>query len=82
MAQRVEPIKDGKPRLVRIPEKRIIGGVCAGFAYWLHWPTWAVRALLILLILSVGFGILAYIILWILMPVATETPADYDDRAS
>ncbi len=33
----------GEPRLVRITERKIIGGVCAGFAYKFAMPQWIVR---------------------------------------
>ena len=49
---------------------RIIAGVCGGLAEWLGWsPTW-VRILYVLIsILSAAFpGILAYIVLWIVVP--------------
>jgi phage shock protein C len=72
--------KEGHPRLVRITQKRLVGGVCAGLAYWLGWPTWIVRALTVLLILFVGSGLLVYIIFWIFMPAASELPSDYDER--
>ena len=69
-----------RPRLVRIKPKRMIAGVCAGFGYWLGWPTWLIRLILVLLVLSVGSGLLAYILLWIFMPSTDELPADYDER--
>jgi phage shock protein PspC (stress-responsive transcriptional regulator) len=49
---------------------RVIAGVCAGLAVWLGWDIALVRLLyLIISIFSAGFpGILAYIILWIVMP--------------
>jgi phage shock protein C len=48
----------------------VIAGVCAGLAEWLGWDIALVRLLyLILTIFSAGFpGILAYVILWIVMP--------------
>lgn len=82
MARIIDPIKDGKRRLARIKQDKIIGGVCAGFAYWLGWPTWLVRALLVILVLTFGSGILGYIIFWIFMPVASELPSDYYERTS
>jgi len=76
----MEITKDGNPRLMRIKPKRILGGVCAGLAYWLGWPTWILRALAVILALSGGTGILAYIVFWIFMPATNELPADYDER--
>jgi phage shock protein PspC (stress-responsive transcriptional regulator) len=58
-----------KSRLTR-SNNRVIAGVCAGLAEWLGWDIGLVRALyLIVSIFSAGFpGVLAYIILWIVMP--------------
>ena len=58
-----------KSRLTR-SNNRVIAGVCGGLAEWLGWDIALVRLLyLIVSIFSAGFpGILAYIILWIVMP--------------
>lgn len=60
--------------LYRSRKNRMIAGVCGGLADWLAWDPTLVRILYVVVsILSVAFpGILAYIILWILMP---EAPA-------
>jgi phage shock protein C len=65
-----------KGRLKR-SNNRVIAGVCAGLAEWLGWDIALVRLLyLILTIFSAGFpGILAYIILWIVMPEETGFPS-------
>ena len=56
--------------LRRSKKHRLIGGICGGLAEWLGWDVTLVRVLYIIVsIVSVGFpGILAYIILWIIMP--------------
>ena len=56
--------------LYRSRRYRIIAGVCGGIAEWLGWsPTWVRILYIIISILSVAFpGIIAYIILWIVMP--------------
>jgi phage shock protein PspC (stress-responsive transcriptional regulator) len=61
-----------KSRLTR-SNNRVIAGVCAGLAEWLGWDIALVRLLyLILTIFSAGFpGIIAYTILWIVMPEET-----------
>jgi phage shock protein C len=58
--------------LKRSSQHRIIAGVCGGLADWLGWNATMVRVLYVVVsILSAAFpGILAYIILWILMPKA------------
>ena len=61
-----------RPRsgLQRSRSQRMIGGVCGGLAEWLGWDPTLVRALYVLAsVLSAAFpGILAYVVLWILMP--------------
>ena len=58
--------------LQRSRENRKIAGVCGGIAEWLGWDPTVVRVLYIIVsICSVAFpGILAYIILWLVMPKA------------
>jgi len=62
-----------KSRLTR-SNNRVIAGVCAGLAEWLGWDIALVRLLYLLVsIFSAGFpGIIAYIILWIVMPEETH----------
>jgi phage shock protein C len=62
------PVK--KPGLQRSRDQRILAGVCGGIAEWLGWNASVVRLLYVLVsVVSVAFpGILAYVILWILMP--------------
>ncbi|MFN0010192.1 MAG: PspC domain-containing protein [Phycisphaerales bacterium] len=60
--------------LHRSNQRRVIAGVCGGFAEWLGWDATLVRGLYVLVsILSAAFpGILVYLILWVLMPRARE----------
>ena len=60
-------------RLVRSREK-IIAGVCGGIARYFGWDPALVRVGYVLLsILSAAFpGILVYLILWLVMPVADQ----------
>ncbi len=56
--------------LTRSSRHKIIAGVCGGLANWLGWDVTLVRVLYVVIsIVSVGFpGILAYLILWVVMP--------------
>jgi len=69
----------GKPR--RIKQKGWLGGVCAGFGYWLGIPTWLVRLILTVLVLVYGVGAILYVLLWIFMPVWDAVPEGYEERA-
>jgi len=59
-----------RPGLQRSRDQRMIAGVCGGLAEWLGWSPTLVRILFVTVsVLSVAFpGILAYLLLWILMP--------------
>ncbi len=55
--------------LVRPPEGRVLGGVCAGLGRRLGIDPWPARLLFVMLLLVIpGSQILIYPILWILMP--------------
>ena len=56
-----------KKRLTRSDDK-MIGGVCAGLAEYLDIDTTIVRIVWVLMVLFAGFGILLYVILWLIMP--------------
>ena len=59
-------------RLFRDPDDKYIGGVCGGLgAFFQVDPTWV--RILFLIGLFAGFGILLYLILWIVIPVARTT---------
>ncbi len=57
--------------LTRSKSRRLIAGVCGGIADWLGWDPTVVRILYVVVsVLSVAFpGILAYLVLWIVMPL-------------
>ncbi|NTV00152.1 MAG: PspC domain-containing protein [Methanoregulaceae archaeon] len=63
-------------RLYRSRTDRIIAGVCGGIgAYYTTDPN-LVRVLwVVLTLLSVGIGIIAYIAAWILIPEESESPS-------
>ena len=48
----------------------MIGGVCAGIADYLGLDPTIVRIVWVLMLFFAGFGILLYLILWIIMPKA------------
>jgi phage shock protein PspC (stress-responsive transcriptional regulator) len=62
--------------LVRPRHDRVLAGVCAGLGRRVGIDPWPARLLFLLLILALhGSVILAYVILWILMP-AEESAAE------
>ena len=62
------PIK----RLYRCRHDKVLGGVCAGIAEYLHVDPVLVRLLwVVFTLISMGLGIVAYIIAWIIVPEET-----------
>ncbi len=64
----------GFRKLYRNPDDVIIAGVCSGLAAYFGIDSVIVRIIFVLLLFLNGFGLLAYIVLWIIMPRA-ETGA-------
>lgn len=68
--------KEGeKKSLFRNPDDMIIAGVASGLAVYFNIDVVWVRLLFVLLTIGSGSGILIYIVLWIVMPLA-HTPSD------
>ena len=63
-------------RLFRLSAEKKVAGVCAGFADYLNVDVTLVRILALIAICLTGFipGLVAYILVWIIMP-ATPAPA-------
>jgi phage shock protein C len=55
-------------RLYRDEHRKTIGGVCAGLAEYFDIDIAVVRALFLLTFIFMGTGLMAYIILWIVLP--------------
>ena len=71
----------GHPTLVRITQRKVIAGVCAGFAWKFGVPRSIVRAFWILMMIPLsGTPMIAYFSCWALMPKANKLPEDYDTR--
>ena len=66
-----------KPAARRLTRNKVdgkLGGVCAGIGDYLGWDHTMVRILTILLIIFTGVPLIAYFILWALMPKDTRAP--------
>ncbi|MBN1145488.1 MAG: PspC domain-containing protein, partial [Bacteroidales bacterium] len=55
-------------RLYRDPDNRVLGGVCGGLGAYLDVDPVIIRVILAVLFLAAGFGLLIYIIMWIVVP--------------
>jgi phage shock protein C len=60
-------------RLYRSRRDRMLGGVCGGLAEYLDTDPTIIRLAFALSILLGGAGILAYLVMWIVMPEAPES---------
>ena len=66
-------IKTGK-RLFRNTDDKVIGGVCSGLAayFGIQEVLW-VRLAFVLVFLTMGFGVILYIVMWALVPMPTSS---------
>ncbi len=60
--------EEGPKRIYRSRVDRLLGGVCAGFAEYLNIDANVMRVLWVVAVFFGGFGLLAYIISWIIIP--------------
>ncbi|MEN1785152.1 MAG: PspC domain-containing protein [Bacteroidota bacterium] len=67
-------------KLYRDTDQKYIGGVCAGLEHYLGLDALWIRLIVILLTIFTGFGIIAYLLLWILVPEAATTSQKLDMR--
>ncbi|RIV42213.1 PspC domain-containing protein [Flagellimonas pelagia] len=68
-------------KLYRDIDHKYIGGVCAGLEHYLGIDALWIRLIFILLaVFTSGFGLIAYILLWILVPEAVTTSQKLDMR--
>ena len=63
---------DEPRKLYRIPEKGMIGGVCAGLGEYLHADPTLIRLLFVLLFLAGTSGGWVYFIMWLVVPVKPD----------
>ena len=66
----LSPATGGKKKLMRSSTDKKIAGVCAGLADYFDMDPTVIRVLWLVAVLCAGTGILAYIILWIVLPLA------------
>ena len=71
----------GSNKLQRSSSNRMIAGVCGGLAEWRGWNPTLVRILFVLIgALPVLPGIVAYLVLWLLVPLEEPTPENSGSR--
>ncbi len=62
-------------KLTRVEEGRMIAGVCTGLARYLGIDTTVVRIIFVLLGIFAAGGVLLYLIMWLLMPMESNSAA-------
>jgi phage shock protein C len=65
------PVRVQKKLALSRRDKKI-AGVCAGFAEYLELDPTLVRLLWLMMALFVGWGVIAYLVAWIIMPREAE----------
>lgn len=65
--------KKGNKKLYRDKEGGMIGGVLAGLGHYFGVDKVWIRIFFLILLISYGFGLIPYLILWIVMPEAVTT---------
>lgn len=55
-------------RFFRSRDDAIVAGVCSGIARALGLEAWVVRLIFLILVIGFGTGVLAYLVLWFIMP--------------
>jgi len=66
-------------RFLRSRTDRMLGGVCGGLGTYLDVDTTVVRLVFVVLAVATGVGVLAYFVLWLIVPEeakAEATPAE------
>ncbi|HEY4784868.1 MAG TPA: PspC domain-containing protein [Bacteroidales bacterium] len=65
-------------KLYRHPHEKVLGGVCGGIAAYLNTDPVLLRILFVVLFFGFGTGLLLYLIMWIVVPLA-QTPEQMND---
>jgi phage shock protein C len=66
----LSPATGGKKKLMRSSTDKKIAGVCSGLADYFDIDPTIVRVVWLLAVLCAGTGLLLYVILWIVLPLA------------
>jgi len=75
-----ESAAEQKKRLFRDPDNAIVAGIASGIANYFDIDPVIVRLIFVISIFFNGLGLLAYIILWLVVPVAQTTADKYAMR--
>src|SRR5207245_2826010 len=65
------PQTGGEKKLTRSASDKKIAGICGGMANYFHVDATLVRVLWLIAALGLGFPFLAYVVLWIFLPLSS-----------
>ena len=68
-----------RSRIYRSRKSKVIAGVCGGLSEYLNIDVVIIRAVFLVALIGYGTGLLAYIVLWIMMPREKRTIDDYSN---
>ncbi len=63
-------------RLQRSRTEKLIGGVCGGLGQYFDIDPTIIRVIWVVITLMGGAGILAYLILWVVVPLESPAPLE------
>lgn len=69
-------------RIYRSRTDKIVAGICGGLGEYFSIDPVIIRIIFIILLLSVGSGILIYLIAWIVIPLEPEDTVPFTTSAS
>lgn len=78
----VEAKEEGPKRLQRSSVDKIIAGVCGGLADYFNIDPAFIRLIFVLLAIGKGFGVVLYLILWIVMPERAVAPSGVETKGA
>jgi phage shock protein PspC (stress-responsive transcriptional regulator) len=69
-------------RIYRNTREKVVGGVCAGIADYFDVDVAWIRLAFVLSVFASGFGLLAYVIAWIVFPKDERVPGHHPESAT
>jgi phage shock protein PspC (stress-responsive transcriptional regulator) len=73
-----QPFQYTHQRLLRNPFDKVLGGVCSGVAVYFDVDPIIIRLVMVMMLLTAGIGLLAYIIAWAVIPAARSKEELYN----
>jgi phage shock protein PspC (stress-responsive transcriptional regulator) len=69
--------RQGDTAWYRVPESKLLAGVCAGLAEQFGVSATIIRLAFVLgVIVGWGMGLVLYLALWVIMPIRTNSPSE------